>query len=323
LKREFITKRLRHAKKPLEETLEKKITTIEGKEFSWIDLQNPDRGDVEKLAERFHFNVLNIEDCMTKFEIPKLDKYDDQIFFILHFPPLITKKVLSKYSQISIFVGADFLVTVHQGELKPLVDLVENCASGTDQERKHRLMDRFPGVLLHEIIDLLVDDLMHTMRRIIANLDDIEDGVFDETKSAARSISHLRREINMLRRIVHALKRIVLEINKNVEKFSKTDGILDSLEESQETMEIYKDTDFMLSTEKTNKVLAILTIIFALAIPATVIGTFYGMNINLPGGLEDEVMSWGPYTSLIVIILASALPAGLMFLYFRKLGWMN
>ncbi len=339
MKREFITKRFHHAKKPLEETLEKKITTIEGKEFSWIDLQNPDRSDVEKLAERFHFNELNIEDCMTKFELPKLDKYDDHVFFILHFPPLTSKKVLPIYSQISMFVGTDFLVTVHHGDLKPLVDLVENFASGTDQERRHRLMDRFPGVLLHEIIDLLVDDLMHTMRRIIANLDDIEDGVFDETKSAARSISHLRREINMLRRIVHALKRIVLEINKNVEKFSKTEGmeltlyfddvldhvekILDSLEESQETMEIYKDTDFMLSTEKTNKVLAILTIIFALAIPATVIGTFYGMNINLPGGLEDEVMSWGPYTSLIIIILASALPAGLMFFYFRKLGWMN
>ena len=79
----------------------------------------------------------------------------------------------------------------------------------------------------------------------------------------------------------------------------------------------------MLSTEKTNKVLAILTIIFALAIPATVIGTFYGMNINLPGGLEDEVMSWGPYTTLIVIILASAVPASLMFWYFRKVGWMS
>ena len=55
-------------------------------------------------------------------------------------------------------------------------------------------------------------------------------------------------------------------------------------------MEIYKDTDFVLSTEKTNKVLAVLTIIFTLAIPSTVIGTFYGMNVNLPGGIEDNSM---------------------------------
>lgn len=339
MKREFITKRLRPGKKSLEETVEKKITTIEGPKFSWIDLQNPDRKDVEKLAEKFHFNELNIEDCMTKFELPKLDRYDDHVFVILHFPPLASKISLPKYSQLSIFVGTNFLVTIHQGDLKPLVDLVNSSAEGSDPERKKRLMEKSTGVLLHEIIDVLVDDLMHTMRRIIANLDDIEDGVFDETKSAARGISILRREINMIRRIVNPLKRIVLEINKNVEKFSKTeedeltlyfddvidhiDKVLDSLEESRETMEIYKDTDFMLSTEKTNKVLAVLTIIFTLAIPATVIGTFYGMNVDLPGGLNDPSMVLGPYTTFIVVILASAIPAGLMFIYFRKLGWIS
>jgi magnesium transporter len=88
-------------------------------------------------------------------------------------------------------------------------------------------------------------------------------------------------------------------------------------------MEIYKDTDFVLSTEKTNKVLAVLTIIFTLAIPATVIGTFYGMNIHLPGGVDTDLMFLGPYTSFIVIILASVIPVVLMFTYFKKLGWIN
>lgn len=339
MKREFITKRLHPGKKPIEETIEKKTTTIEGSKFSWIDLKNPDRKDVEALAEKFHFNELNVEDSIAKFELPKLDIYDDHIFFILHFPPLESKKVLPKYSQLSIFIGSGFLVTIHHGELKPLVDLVNSFESGNDTNRKHHLMEGSPGVLLHEIIDVLVDDLMHTIRRIIANLDDIEDRVFDETRSAARAISLLRREIYMIRRIVFPLKRIVLEINKNVEKFSKKeeeelslyfddvidhiDKVLDSLEESRETMDIYKDTDFMLSTEKTNKVLAILTIIFTLAIPATVIGTFYGMNVDLPGGMGGGGMVFGPYTSFIVILLASAIPAGLMFIYFRKLGWIS
>ena len=45
------------------------------------------------------------------------------------------------------------------------------------------------------------------------------------------------------------------------------DKIVDMLEEARETMEIYKDTDFMLSTEKTNKVLTVLTMIFTLTMP--------------------------------------------------------
>ncbi len=339
MKKGFITSRLRSNKKSVEIPVENKIETVQGGKFTWIDLQNPDRNDVEKLAEKYNFNTLNIEDCMTKFELPKLDSYDDHFFVILHFPPLAQKIGISKNSQLSIFVGKDFLVTVHQGDLKPLVELVDICKTNSDQHRKERLLGKTSGLLLHEIIDVLVDDLLHTSRKIIANLDEIEDRVFDETKPVARSIALLRREINRLRRIANPLKKFVLEIAKNVKKFSGNedeelslyyddvidhiDKVIETLEESRETMEIYKDTDFVLSTEKTNKVLAVLTIIFTLAIPSTVIGTFYGMNVDLPGGIGDNSMFLGPFTTFIIIIIASAIPAVMMFTYFKKLGWIS
>ena len=339
MRKGFITNRLRSNKKLVDIPIENKIETIQGEKFVWIDLQNPDRNDVEKLAEKYNFNALNIEDCMTKFELPKLDSYDDHFFVILHFPPLAQKIGISKNSQLSIFIGKDFLVTVHQGDLKPLVELVEICKTSVDQQRKERLLGKSSGLLLHEILDVLVDDLLHTSRKIIANLDEIEDRVFDETKPVARSIALLRREINRLRRIVNPLKKFVLEIAKHVKQFSGSeddgltlfyddvidhiDKVIETLEESRETMEIYKDTDFVLSTEKTNKVLAVLTIIFTLAIPSTVIGTFYGMNVDLPGGIGNNSMFLGPFTTFIVVIVASAIPAIMMFAYFKKLGWIS
>ena len=335
----FISKRLRSGRKSIEDSIERKIETIHAEKFEWIDVQNPDRSDIEKLAKKYNFNELNIEDCVTRFELPKLDSYNDHFFVILHFPPLSQKAGISKNSQLSIFLGKDFLVTVHQGDLKPLVELAEICKTGSDQQRKDRLLGKSSGLLLHEIIDVLVDDLLHTSRKIIANLDEIEDRVFDETKPVARSIALLRREINRLRRIVNPLKKFVLEIAKNIKRFSERDDeeltlffddvidhidkVIETLEESRETMEIYKDTDFVLSTEKTNKVLAVLTIIFTLAIPSTVIGTFYGMNVDLPGGIGSNSMFLGPFTTFIVVIAASAIPAIMMFAYFKKLGWIS
>ncbi len=338
MRKGFITKRLRSGRKSIEDSIERKIETIQGEKFTWMNLQNPDRNDVEKLAEKFNFNELNIEDCMTKFELPKLDSYNDHFFVILHFPPLAQKIGISKNSQLSIFLGKDIIVTVHQGDLKPLVELAEICKTGSDQQKKDRLLGESSGSLLHEIIDVLVDDLLHTSRKIIANLDEMEDRVFDEAKPVARSIALLRREINRLRRIANPLKKFVLEIAKNVERFSERedeelalyfddvidhiDKVIETLEESRETMEIYKDTDFVLSTEKTNKVLGLLTIIFTLAIPSTVIGTFYGMNVNLPA-IGDDSMFLGSLTTFIIIILASAIPAIIMFAYFKKLGWIS
>jgi magnesium transporter len=338
LKKEFFTSKLWSLKKAgLSQPIERRVETIEGEKFTWTNLQNPERKDIELLAQKYHFNVLNIEDCMTKFELPKIDSYDDHVFVILHFPPLATTKSTQQFTQLSIFVGSDFLVTIHQGDLKPLVDMVNICKENSDPQRRQRLIGKSTGSLLHEIIDVLVDDLLHTIRKIVGNLEDIEDIVFDETKTAGRQISVLRREITKLRRIVTPLKRITLETAKNLQRFSKSeedltlyfddiidhvDKVIESLEESKETLEIYKDTDFMLSTEKSNKILSVLTMIFTLSIPATVITQFYGMNVNIPGGIETGTwLALGPYTTFIFVIFICSIPALVMWFYFRRLGW--
>ena len=339
MKRRIIPTRLRSGRKAQEVKVGKSVERIQGNGFTWIDIQNPDRWVIEELAQEFNLNSLNIEDCLAKFELPKLDAYDDHFFLILHFPPLFSKIAVPQVSQLSVFMGKNFLITIHQGDLQPLVDIVKTCKESENSQRREQLLGESSGALLHEIIDVLVDDMLHTLRRIMANLVGIEEGVFDEKKSVARQISRLRKEITILRRISNPLKRLVLETGKQVQRFVSTDEddlklyfddvidhldrIIESLEESRETMEIYKDTDFVLSTEKTNKVLAVLTMIFTLAIPATIIGTFYGMNIVLPGGLSESPTIFGTYTTLIIIILASIIPAGLMFGYFKRSGWLG
>jgi magnesium transporter len=198
-------------------------------------------------------------------------------------------------------------------------------------------MGRSSGYLLHKIIDTLVDDLLHLLMKVVGNIEDIEDLVFDERTSVSRQIALLRREITTLRRIVLHVKRAVVELTKDVQRFSKEDltahfkdvqdhveKVAEALEEAKETVEIYKDTDFVLSSEKTNKILAVLTIIFTLSIPATVIGAFYGMNVNIPGGIETGPWNQlGPYTTFAFVIIISLAPAALMFVWFYRMGWLE
>ena len=198
-------------------------------------------------------------------------------------------------------------------------------------------MGKTSGYLLHTILDVLVDDLFHILMKIVGNLEDIEDAVFDDKVEVVKEISLLRREITILRRIVSPLKRIVSAMTRDIQKFSEEDlteyfndvedhinKVLEVLETSKETIEIYKDTDFMLNTEKTNQILAILTIVFSLSIPATIVGTFYGMNVNLPGGLETGPWTFfGTYTTLIIMSIISAASALLMYWSFRRVGWVT
>jgi magnesium transporter len=219
---------------------------------------------------------------------------------------------------------------VQQGELKPLTEMFQICK--VNEKQRDSFMGTSSGYLLHSIIDLLVDDLLHILMKLEGNLDDIEDVVFDEKVAVAKEISLLRREITTLRRVVIPLKRIILDLSKDIQKFSEEDltlyfddvkdhidKVIEVLEESKETIEIFKDTDFMLSTEKSNKILAVLTILFTLSIPATVVAAIYGMNVNLPGGIDTGPATFfGPFTSLTLLVTAAILPSVIMLWYFKR-----
>jgi len=308
------------------------LDSIINKNLIWIDIQKPTRKKLKLLEGKYPFHELNIEDSLSKKQIPKIDKYQDHIFVILHFPTVDEDKSI-RSTQLAIFAGPKYLITIQQGELKPLFERFNLCKDS--EKEKEIFMGSSSGYLLHSIIDLMVDDLLHVLMKLEGNLDDIEDLVFDEKVAIARDISLLRREITTLRRVVVPLSRIILELSKEMQRFSEedltdyyddvrdhTDKVLEVLEESKETIEIFKDTDFMLSTEKSNKILSLLTILFTLSIPATVIGTYYGMNINLPGGIITGSPDFlGPYTSFIILLTIAIVPSLVMVWYFKKLGW--
>lgn len=318
------------------ESTNESIQTITNKNLTWINIIKPNRDKINALAQRYPFHELNLDDCLSKIQIPKIDKYHDHMFIILHFPASIKREEnVPRFSQLSIFIGLNYLVTVHQGDLKPLIEKFQICMSYKKQ--REAFMNESSGHLLYNIIDALVDDLFTTLIKVVDDLHDIEDDVFNPKLAIAKEISLIRREITALRRIIIPLRRIIMYMTNDIQKFSEQDltlyfdnvkdhmdKVLEALEESKETIEIYKDTDFMLSTEKTNKILAILTILFTLSIPSTIIGTLYGMNVNLPGGIEtDSLYLFGPYTTFILLLIISLVSVLLMGWYFHRLGWIS
>jgi len=312
---------------------EARIEEVSCDGLTWVNIEKPTQSEMQFLASKYRFHPLALEDCLSKIQLPKIDKYGDYIFLILHFPAIKDSGKIVAASQLSIFLGKDYLVTVHQGDIKPLSDLFFSCKR--DEQTRRAIVCNTTGYALYRLIDSLVDSLFPIVDGILRELDEVEDKVFDEKVEAVREVTLLRRKIADLRRIVFPLKRVVAELAREVNKFSNidltkyfsdiedhVDKLWETLEACKETIEIYKDTDFMLNTERSNKILAILTIIFTLTIPHTVVGTIYGMNINLPGGIETGAWTFlGTYTTLIILLIIASIPALIMFWYFRRLKW--
>lgn len=312
-----------------------KIQSIRHDEILWVDVKDPNRREISQLAQQFPFHPLHLEDCVSKGQFPKIEQSqeDKYLFLLFRFPHYSTSDSTITINQICFFLGANYLVTIHESAASTISRIFQDCKENVEERKAY--IDGSSSHLLYTIIEHLTDELSPLLLKILTEVDEAEDIVFDDKISGVYQIGQLRRKIISLRRVIGPLRALLSDMADRINKFSNKDLSVyfddithrvekawETLEEARETVDIYKDADFIISTEKTNRILAVLTIIFTLSIPATVIGTFYGMNIVLPGGLEAE--SWkffGNYTTLIIILATAAVPALVMVWYFRRRGW--
>lgn len=297
-------------------------------DFKWTDLESPSDLELNTVASQFNLHDVQVSQAQTKGQISQIAVEDDYIFLILHFPHVNTDKNQLASSQVSIFLGKNYLVTIHDQKTPSIRGYfsVHQADHGDAMS---------PGKIVFHIIEHLLKEVEELLAGVSTDLDDIEESVFNDLQSDAFEIGLLRQKVMRLRRTLATQKNVLEDLDQAIDKFTgehlsryyrtntnATSKLWETVEEARESIEIYKDADFTTSTEQTNKILAALTLVFTLTIPATTLGAFYGMNVLLPGGIEAG--SWtflGDYTMFKLIIAASILAAASMFIYFRIKKW--
>ena len=303
------------------------IETITYKGLTWVNIEQPTKRETEYLAQNYSFSQLDLDDCLSRRQRPKIDEYEDYLFVVLHFPKWHKDVQIARPSQVAMFIGRKYVVTVHAGELTPLVRLFEVCRDNAVMHQRN--MGKGSVLLAYRIIDLLVDYCFPIMDKILSQMESVEDSVFDETAESARDVAVLRRDIIAQRRIIWPLRTVIGELEAKLKKFTSMDmsvyfgdlsdhinKIWDTLDECKEVIEVYKDSDFVLSTEYINRIVRILTILTAIMLPFLVISSLYGMNVHLLGGLTS-----GNHLSFILLLVAMSLIAAGMLYFFRRKRW--
>ncbi len=325
---------LTKSEKPKEEKEIKDIVrTQKHNNITWTDIENPTRKTLTEIGEKYSFNTFHLRGSLNRGQVSRIDFEEKYVFIVLNIPRLVSHDSAVTSSQVCVFLGKDYLITIHSGKPESLRSIFSTCMES--KEDRETLFKRSPGYLLHGILEVFVKEIGGILQSTSQELDQIEDIVFDVKKSATYRISALRQKIIRLRRIIGPMRVISQDlyeakphsIGEGMGRYYKNlynvlSKLWDTLEEVRETAEIYKDTDFTVSSERTNKILAVLTVIFTLTIPLTIIGTFYGMNVLLPGGIETGPWVFlGEYTTFFIIISVSALSVLAMLWYFKYKDW--
>ncbi len=313
------TSKVREKEQPLN------LESLTSGDLTWVNIERPTERETEYLAQNYPFHPLDLDDCLSRIQRPKIDEYKDYLFLLFHFPVFNKETRVTTPSQVSVFIGEKYLITLHKGELKPLVKLFKECQ--IDEESRQENFSQGSGYLLYRIIDRLVDYCLPILNKLSDNIEDVEDDIFaHEMPRAIKQISMLRRDIISFRRIIWPMRAVIGSLEPKARRFTKTDlevyfgdtvdhvdKIWDGLDEYKEIIEGLNDTHDSLATNRTNEVIRILTIIASILLPLTLLASIYGMNIPLP-------FQESPYSLAIVLVIWIAVVSGMLY-FFRRRHW--
>lgn len=301
------------------------VETVKIGTLRWHHILSPGDDDLNWLRENFYFHPLDIEDCRSINQRPKIDIYDDYYFLILHFPNFDRSKTFLNTKEVKIFWGEDFVITIGQSHWV----VAEMFEEAKDQARREEEFEvGTSDALLYKILERLMIASTTLVRYIGQRVDEISSELFDKrAPKTIEKISVTRKNLILLNTIFkpqlplfHKFESGQIEgFAENMEDYwgnilDYYQKMWDMTEDYAEMIEGLSKTFDSLQTNKINEIMKILTFFSTILLPLTFITGLYGMNVGLP--LQDDPGSFYIILGSMFIIVFT------MIFYFKRRKWM-
>ena len=298
----------------------------DGGGIAWIGLYQPTSEEFDDIADVFDLHALAVEDAIGAHQRPKLERYGEILFCVLRPARYIEESESVEFGEIHVFAGPNFVITVRHSQATELAHVRKGLEARPD------LLKGGPFVILHAIMDRVVDDYAPVVAGLQNDIDEIEDDVFDGSPSASRRIYELSREVIEFQRATKPLgpmlERLLGDPKVNEEEAKYLRDVHDHALRVQEQVTSFRQllqnilsVNLTLETkaltevsnaqnEEVKKISAWAAILFA----PSIVGTIYGMNFD---NMPELNWQYG-----YVFALGLMLTAGVaLYAMFKRLKW--
>jgi magnesium transporter len=258
----------------------------------WVDLQGPDERGQALLRDTFAFHHLAIEDTLNQRQRPKVEEYDGHLFLILN---PVTYDASPPFRELDVFVGANYVVTVHPEE-EPVVEAVRaRLAGGAAPVSATRL--------LYLLLDSVVDGYFPLLDSVGDQVEELEEQVLERPETGElKAIFGLKRRLVELRRVVAPQRDMLNLLTRREVPFLDhreiqyhLRDVYDHLLRVTDMLDTYRDlltgtVELYMSavSNRLNRVVNRLTAITVTIGALAVITGFYGMNFE---------RTWPPFSA--------------------------
>ncbi len=283
---------------------------------TWLNINGLHDTDlIRQIGSGFDLHALVTEDIVNTGQRPKMEDYDDYLFFGIKMMHYDEEKQEIQSEQLSIILGKTFLLTFQE---RP-GDVFEPVRN---RIRKHKGRIRKVGIdyLAYALLDTIIDNYFIIIERLGEQIEDIEEQILrNPTQEVLARINNYKREMNYLRKQLRPVREFLLQLSRIDSELIQEETIpflKDLLDLSNQTVDAIDSYREMLSdhlniyntsvSNRLNEIMKILTIFSAIFIPLTFIAGIYGTNFDYVPELHfrySYFIMWGIFLIVSLILL--------------------
>lgn len=264
----------------------------------WLNVHGLHEPEVmAEIGRRFNLHPLVLEDILNTDQRPKVDDYGDYLYIVARFFEYDAAAGTIGSDQISIVLGADFVLTFQERPTGTFDPLRERLRGDKGQIRKLGA-----DYLAYSLLDTIVDRYFTVLEQLTERTEALEDTLLQKaTPAALKEIHAIKREAMVMRRAVWPLREVINSLTRADQRFFKaatqpylrdiydhTVHVIESLESIRDLIAGMLDIYLSSISNRVNLEVRILTVITTLFMPAALIAGIFGMNFRHMPMIEDN-----------------------------------
>ena len=293
-------------------------------QVNWLNFDS--LHDIDLITEagsKFNIHNLSLEDIVHVGHQPKMEEYDDYLFFTLKIIKPNEQEDTFNIEHISFVLTNNLLISFQEYKGDPFEIIRDRIKAGKGKAR-----GRGSDYLLFLLIDAIVDQYLLSIETINKHIADLELEIFERPNElVVTKIIEQKKVISAFRKIILPMRDSFKEITTGETDFISEDyynyyndvydhikNIVDHLDNQREMLTSLMDFYMSQISTQMNKVMQTLTIIATIFIPLTFLAGIYGMNFQFMPELEWK---WS-YPILLIIMFILGIS---MYIFMRRKRW--
>ena len=292
--------------------------------FVWVGLLDPAPELLEQIQQEFCLHDLAVEDARLAHQRPKLEQYGDSIFVVLRPAVWSEEERRVVLEETHLFVGPQYVVSVRHGSSASYAPVRARCESTPG------LLAKGPGFVLYAIMDFVVDHYFPVVDTLEAQLERLEDEIFDQAFDRAtveriydlkRNLLEIKRAVSPLVDVCNRLMRFDLPLIPDDTRpyfrdvYDHAIRINEAVDRQRELLTGALEAHLSLIAVAQNDAMKKLAGWAAIIGLPTMVAGIYGMNFKFMPELE-----WHFGYPLVMTVIVAA--CDILYVRFKRAGWL-